>query len=226
MKQPIRYIKVAIPRDLLIQNKTPWQPAQLEQARRTRNLIVEDDEMPAPPAPAPAPEPTPEPAPAPALSPAPLPTPEPAPSQGDFALAMMTSKGFGHQIFTEGELMSIAVQAEKPCFLRLVYHAADGSKVLLLENVPMKVSDEGNYITVPQDFECSAPFGVETLQLFACTEMFPPLRTHLDNGLVFIDEEISAVNAKTRGFKPVSGKGKKGSLAKAEVRLQVTTLPK
>ncbi|MCC6411992.1 MAG: hypothetical protein IT270_10055 [Saprospiraceae bacterium] len=214
-KQPIRYIEVAIPTPLLVKLNYTWKPEQLEKAIRTRNLIVEDDDA--------APDPTPAPSPpAPAPEPIPVPSPDPPPSHGDFELALMTSKGFGHQIFTEGERMRIAVRAAEPCFLRLVYHAADGSKVLLLENVPMKVSDEGNYITVPQEFECSSPFGVETIQLFACTEVFPPLRTHKENGLIFIDEDVASVNTKTRGFKPVSG----DEFSKAEVSLQVTTLPK
>lgn len=211
-KRPIRFIQEDISTDLLAAQKIPWRPNQLEQAKRTRNLIVEDE--------APAPNPKP--------SPAPLPTPEPSPSRGDFALSVMTSKGFGHQVFTEGERMRIAVKAEKPCFLRLIYHAADGNKVLLLENVPMTVSDEGNFVTVPQEFECSAPFGVETLQLFACTEVFPPLKTHAQDGFIFIDEAVEGVNAQTRGFKPVSSgkKDSKSTFSKAEVSVQVTTLAK
>ena len=211
-KQSIRYIEVVIPTELLVKLNCTWKPEQLQKAIRTRNLIVEDDDVAPAPTPAPAPEPI------------PVPSPEPHPSHGDFELEVMTSKGFGHQIFTEGDRMSIAVKAAKPCFLRLVYHAADGSKVLLLENVPMKVSEKGNYVTMPQKFECSSPFGVETLQLFACTEVFPPLRTHKENGLIFIDEDIAMVNTKTRGFKPVSSNG--GGFGKAEVSLQVTTLPK
>ena len=211
-KQPIRYVKEAIPTDTLTKYKIVWKPTKLEEAKRTRNLIVEDEETPPPATP----------------SSDPLPVPEPKPSQGDFALALMTSKGVGHQVFTEGEQMSIAVKATRACFLRLVYHTADGQKVLLLENVPMKVSDAGNYITVPQVFECAAPFGVETLQLFACTTIFPPLKTHAQDGFVFIDEDIASVNTKTRGFKPITGdkQEKKEALLKSEVSLQVTTLPK
>lgn len=205
-KQPIRFIQEAISTDLLTAQKLPWKPNQLEQAKRTRNLIVEDDDP----------------------GPAPLPVPEPPPARGDFDLSLMTSKGPGHQIFTEGERMRIAVKAEKPCFLRLVYHAADGNKVLLLENVPMTVSDEGHYVTVPQDFECAAPFGVETLQLFACTELFPPLKTRAQDGFIFIEEEVASLNAKTRGFKPVTSekKDKNAPFLKAEISIQVTTLPK
>jgi hypothetical protein len=194
-----------------------WKPQQFENAQRTRNLIVDDDD-------APQPEPKPAPDPAPAPKPTPEPTPSPEASTGDFKLDVMTSKGFGHQIFNEGERMQIAVRSKRPCFLRLVYHAADGQKVLLLENEPMKTSEEGNYITVPQEFECAAPFGIETLQLFACTEIFPPLRTHKDGGFIFIDDEIASINTKTRSFKPVSGNAK--GLLRAEVRIQVTTLAK
>jgi hypothetical protein len=210
-KKPLTKAKATISTSILTQQKTPWKPESFEKAKNTRNLIVEDETTPDP-KPSPEPKPTPE------------PTPEPAPSKGDFALDLMTSKGFGHQIFNEGERMQIAVKTDRPCFLRLVYHAADGQKVLLLENEPMKTSDQGNYITVPQEFECAAPFGVETLQLFACTEVFQPLRTHKDNGFIFIDEEVTAVNAKTRSFKPVAGNNKNGKLERAEVSMQVTTL--
>jgi hypothetical protein len=210
-KKPLAKAKATIVTAILTQQKTPWKPDFFEKAKNTRNLIVED-------------EATPEPKPSPDPKPVPEPTPEPEPSKGDFALELMTSKGFGHQIFNEGERMQIAVKTDRPCFLRLVYHAADGQKVLLLENEPMKTSDQGNYITVPQEFECAAPFGVETLQLFACTEVFPPLRTHKDNGFIFIDEEVTAVNAKTRSFKPVTGNNKNGKLERSEVSMQVTTM--
>ncbi len=214
-KKNIATTKARIASTTLANSNTTWKPQQFEQAKRTRNLIVEDEVQPAP-EPAPVPAPTPE--------PAPQPTPYPEPSKGDFGLEVMTSKGFGHQIFTEGERMQIAVKSERQCFLRLVYHAADGQKVLLLENEPMKTSDEGNFITVSQEFECAAPFGVETLQLFACTEIFPPLRTHKSDGFIFIDDEIAAVNTKTRSFKPVSGSNK--NMLRAEVQVQVTTLGK
>jgi hypothetical protein len=218
-KKSVLTLEETISTNVLTTQQLAWKPKQLEKAKQTRNLIVEDDE--------PAPKSTPSPTPNPAPAPEPTPTPEPAPARGDFALSVMTSKGFGHQIFTEGERMRIAVKAEKACFLRLVYHAADGQKVLLLENVPMTVSNEGNYITVPQDFECSAPFGVETLQLFACTSVFPPLKTHAQDGFIFIDEDIASVNTKTRGFKPVAGGNTDNStVQRAEVSIQVTTLAK
>jgi hypothetical protein len=204
-KKPVLNLEETIETSALTTQLFPWKPKQFEKAKQTRNLIVEDD------------TPTPN-------SPTPTPTPT---LHSDFALSLITSKGFGHQIFTEGERMRIAVKAEKACFLRLVYHAADGQKVLLLENVPMTVSSEGNYITVPQDFECSAPFGIETLQLFACTAIFPPLKTHAQDGFIFIDEDITSVNTKTRGFKPVAGENSNNAtVQRAEVSLQVTTLGK
>jgi hypothetical protein len=206
-KKPVLNLEETIETSALTTQLLPWKPKQFEKAKQTRNLIVEDD--------TPTPTPTPN-------SPTPTPT-----LHSDFTLSLMTSKGFGHQIFTEGERMRIAVKAEKACFLRLVYHAADGQKVLLLENVPMTVSNEGNYITVPQDFECSAPFGIETLQLFASTSIFSPLKTHAQDGFIFIDEDITAVNTKTRAFKPVAGENNNNTtVLRAEVSLQVTTLGK
>jgi Domain of unknown function (DUF4384) len=214
-KKNIQTIKEVIPNAQLLNEQSAWKPQRFEQAKNTRNLIVEDDA-------------TPEPSPTPKPDAEPTPSPEPAPSHGDFELAVMTSKGFGHQIFTQGERMQIAVKTDRDCFLRLVYHTADGQKVLLLENEAIKKSADNNYVTVPQQFECAEPFGIETIQLFASTELYPPLKTHLESGFLFIDEPIGAVNQKTRGFKPVLSdkNGKKVEFGKAEVSLQVTTLPK
>jgi hypothetical protein len=139
---------------------------------------------------------------------------------GDLQVDILTNKGQEEQLFTEGESMKLFVRANRECYLRFVYHLADGSKVLLLDNYYINQDKVNQVYELPYDFECAEPFGVETLQLNAQTETFAPLTTKHENGYDFIKENTEQILTKTRGFK------KKAELLQAEQIVVFTTMKK
>ena len=129
-----------------------------------------------------------------------------------------TNHGEENLIYTEGETMNVYVKVNKPCYIRFIYHTADGSKVLLLDNYYIDESKVNKVYQIPQDFECTSPFGVETLQINAQTITFSPLNIKYEGDYAFITDNLEDVIAKTRGFK------KKEEVLLAEKRILITTL--
>jgi len=71
--------------------------------------------------------------------------------------------------------------------LRFIYNSADGQKVLLLDNYYIAENMVNKMVELPFEFECSAPFGVETLLASAQPTQLTPLSiTHTD-GFDFIN---------------------------------------
>ncbi|MEM1136170.1 MAG: DUF4384 domain-containing protein [Bacteroidota bacterium] len=130
-----------------------------------------------------------------------------------------TNHGDENLIYTEGETMQVFVKVNKPCYIRFIYHAADGSKVLLLDNYYIDASNVNKVYQIPEEFECTGPFGVETLQINAQNTKFSPLNLRRESGYAFITDNLEQVIAKTRGFK------KKEKVLLAEKRLLITTMP-
>merc|ERR1711916_368372 len=97
-----------------------------------------------------------------------------------------TNHGEENLIYTEGETMNVYVKVNKPCYIRFIYHTADGSKVLLLDNYYIDASNVNKVYQIPEEFECTAPFGVETLQVNAQSAKFTPLNVREEYGYAFI----------------------------------------
>lgn len=138
---------------------------------------------------------------------------------GDLQVEVVTNKGKDAQIFSEGEAMRLFVRANRECYLRFIYHLADGSKVLLLDNYYVNRDKVNLLYELPYTFECAEPFGVETLQLNAQTEQFEPLNVKSENGYDFILENTEQILVKTRGFKK-----KDAEVLKAEEIVVFTTM--
>ncbi|UXX81270.1 DUF4384 domain-containing protein [Reichenbachiella carrageenanivorans] len=139
---------------------------------------------------------------------------------GNLNLDVYTNKGKDNLIFTEGELLKLFVRANRECYLRFVYHLADGSKVLLLDNYYINRDHVNQVYELPYEFECAEPFGIETLQLNAQGQPFSPLNTQSQYGYEFILDDTKSIITKSRGFKKV----KAGEELKAEKRLVFTTM--
>ncbi|MCS7005389.1 MAG: DUF4384 domain-containing protein [Cytophagales bacterium] len=140
-------------------------------------------------------------------------------SGGGLQVQIWTNKGESNLIFVKGERMKLYVKANRECFLRVIYHLADGEKVLLLDNYYVSPENVNKVYELPYEFECSEPFGVETLQLNAQTQAFEPLQTETIYGYKFIREDFKNTLVKTRGFKPVQE-----TAATTERRLRITTM--
>jgi hypothetical protein len=76
---------------------------------------------------------------------------------GDLKVDLWTNKGADNLIFTEGEHMKLSVRANKECYLRVIYHLADGQKVLLLDNYYISTDKVNKVYELPYEFECSEP---------------------------------------------------------------------
>lgn len=132
---------------------------------------------------------------------------------------LWTNKGDENLIYTEGEHMQLFVRVNKECYLRVVYYLADGSQVLLLDNYYIDEALVNKVYQLPYEFECSAPFGIEVLQMNAQTEKFPQLKTSKSEGYIYIEEPIADVIEKNRGMKRVDN-----NLMKSEKRIVITTM--
>lgn len=140
-------------------------------------------------------------------------------SEGGLFAELTTNRGNNNPIFMKGDTLKLYLKTNKACYIRLIYHFTDGSKVLFLDNYKISNDMVNQLIKVPQEFECIAPFGIETLQLNAQTKMFAPLNVQTKQGIPFIIENTKQLIANVRGFKPITNKD-----AKAEKRIIITTL--
>ncbi|MCV9389206.1 DUF4384 domain-containing protein [Reichenbachiella ulvae] len=139
---------------------------------------------------------------------------------GGLKVEVFTNKGKDNLIYTEGEELKLFIKANKECYIRFIYHLADGSKVLLLDDYYLGREYVNKAYQLPEIFECTQPFGFEILQLNAQSEPFPPLATKEQYGYKFIQEDAEAIIQKTRGFKV----SRKTEELKAEARLNITTM--
>ncbi len=142
--------------------------------------------------------------------------------KGDLNLEVLTNKGDDNLLYTEGEKLKFFVRVNKECYLRFIYHTADGQKVLLLDNYYIAENMVNKMIELPYEFECSEPFGIETLQANAQTTEFPQLSVSKTDGVDFINETLDQVLINTRSFKKASAK----EPIRTEQRLVFTTLKK
>jgi hypothetical protein len=95
----------------------------------------------------------------------------------------------------------------------------DGSQVLFVDNYYIS-SDKVNMVyELPYEFECSAPFGVETIQLNAQSVPFKKLNTRVEDGFEFVVDDLPVILANSRGFKKINDE-----TLKAEKRLTLTTM--
>lgn len=142
--------------------------------------------------------------------------------KGDLNVEIWTNKGEDNQVYTEGEKLKFYLRANKECYIRLIYHLADNQSVLLLDNYYVAGHLANKVIELPDEFVCAEPFGVETLQVNAQTQVFTPLRTNDIQGYQFIDESFNEIILGTRGFI----KNVEKPMDKAEKRIIFTTLAK
>ncbi len=133
-----------------------------------------------------------------------------------FEIDVWTNKGNKNVIFKENETLSLYIFSEEICYMRFIYIFADGTSVLLLDNIYIDQQKAGTEYKIPQDFVCAEPFGVEMLILSAQTDKFEPLNTYKEYGYEFITDNLDEILINTRGFK----KKKK----RAEKIIQITTI--
>jgi hypothetical protein len=141
----------------------------------------------------------------------------------DLTIDVWTNKGNNNLVFVEDEKMTIAIKANRECYIRMIYYLADGQKVLLLDNYYLSTDKINQVYQLPYEFECAPPFGVETIQTLAQATPFEPLATTEQYGYKFINESTEQVLNKTRGMRLSQSSNQN---LKAEKTITLTTLKK
>lgn len=143
---------------------------------------------------------------------------------GNLKLDVWTNKGDRNLIFRRGEEMKIFVRVNTPGYIRVVYHLANGVRTPLYKNIYINEANVNKPYQLPHVFECSPPFGVERLQVYASSVEFPQMATKEVNiageEYKVIAEDIKTHLVKTRGMLRKKSKKKKT----AERVLTITTV--
>lgn len=138
---------------------------------------------------------------------------------GGLSAEIWTNKGDENLIYQEGDLLKLFVRVNRESYIRVIYHMADGSRVLLVNNYYISSDKVNKVYELPFEFECAEPFGVETLQLNAQTKEFDALNVTEQYGYDFISDGLPQILVNTRGFKKVTN-----DVLKAEKRVIITTM--
>ncbi|MBL7066608.1 MAG: DUF4384 domain-containing protein [Candidatus Marinimicrobia bacterium] len=143
---------------------------------------------------------------------------------GKLSVEAWTNKGNRNIIFKEGDESTLLVRVNKPCYLQVLYHLADGMRILMYNNLYIDVSKVNMVYSLPDTFYVAPPFGVERWQIFANTERFPEVlvKTQIIDGEKYEDvlaEDIEKFTMATRGMKK-----KKPEIQMAEKTITLTTM--
>ncbi len=114
-----------------------------------------------------------------------------SPSAGDFSVELQTNRGRQGVTYHEGERMVVKLRVSKPCVVRLIYVLEDGTQTLLFDNYRIDGQAVGQFVNVPNELECSSPFGQEFLLAFATTDTFAPLEIKKMNGFDVLTSELT-----------------------------------
>ncbi len=142
---------------------------------------------------------------------------------GQLHVEVWTNKGNDNLLFTEGDTMKVYIRVNRESHIRLLYILADGQRTLLYDDLYIDQSKVNRVVEVPEEFECSEPFGAEMLVCLASTVPFKKMETVEVEGYLFIKGASAEVVAKSaRGFK--RKKKKEGDSHQAEAKSTITTM--
>lgn len=119
-------------------------------------------------------------------------------STTNLTIAVKTNKGNKQLEFSEGETMQLYFFVNKPCYLRLIYRLADGSLVLLRDDLTVNSSECNQWNKIKESFVCSPPFGYENLYIYASINPFQKLKTETNSaGYKIITEGLATTLNRT-----------------------------
>ncbi|MBM3216013.1 DUF4384 domain-containing protein [Candidatus Poribacteria bacterium] len=123
---------------------------------------------------------------------------------GALRLELWTNRGADGLAFEEGDVYKLYVRTNRPCTVRLLYHLADGTRVVMFEDYTIPATMANRVVEIPERYSVSAPFGVERVQGFAYVKTPPPIKTRrqLIAGVSYdvLDESLGSAMARYRGF--------------------------
>jgi len=119
-------------------------------------------------------------------------------------------------IYRKGDRLHLFVKANLDCYVKLLYHQVDGTKVLIFPNKyhPDARIRKGQLYQIPPDdnafdLEVEAPFGAEMVKLIASTDPIDLEGKEPDgNGLTVVRDNLAGLLGRTRAI----------ALKKAEVQ--------
>jgi len=140
---------------------------------------------------------------------------------GRLTLDAWTNRGKENVVFTEGDTIAVYARVDQPCYVRVIYNAADGSRYLFSGLEDMRVEgDEINRKVLVNSASCAGPFGAEMIQVFARSEKFDHINTTGDPLCPQIVDNLQDALKSTRGVKPLAS-----GVAHTEKMIVITTLP-
>ncbi|MFP4469917.1 MAG: hypothetical protein ACLFPE_04505, partial [Bacteroidales bacterium] len=137
----------------------------------------------------------------------------------NLSLEVWTNHGNDSPVFEAGDTLRFYIRVNAPCYVRIVNHFADGTRVLLVDDMYIGSDKVNKVVKISDEFTCEDPFGVEILQVNVQSEKFPPLITEEKWGYTFIKNNLEELISNSRGFKPI-----KNEDLRAEERIIVTTM--
>jgi hypothetical protein len=138
---------------------------------------------------------------------------------GGLTVEAWTNKETLGNLFVEKEKMKVVIRVNLPCYIRFIYHMANGKRVLLFNEYYMDASKVNIPYEIPQTFISMPPFGSEVLQIIAQTERFTQFKTQSQDGFEYIIDDLQTIVQQTRGMKK-----EKPDLMQAEERITITTM--
>jgi hypothetical protein len=147
---------------------------------------------------------------------------------GSIQLETWTSRGVDGLVLEDGDELKIMVRVNQPVYLRFIYHLNNGARVIpdrLYTNYYIGADKVNKVVELPDTFEICAPFGSETIQMFASNKRFPTVKlvNRRFDGEVYevISGTLEESNTRYRGLKR-----KKKEVEMAEKRIYLTTISK
>jgi len=147
---------------------------------------------------------------------------------GGLLLETWTSRGLDGLVLEDGDELKIMIRVNQPCYLRFIYHLNNGARIIpdrLYMNYYIGADKVNQVVELPDTFEICAPFGSETIQMFASNEKFPPveLADRKFEGEIYevVFDSLEDSNTLYRGMKT-----KKKKTEVTEIRIPLTTIAK
>lgn len=143
----------------------------------------------------------------------------PAMAAGQIDVEVTTHLG-DKQVYQEGDEVSFLVSINSDAYLLILYQDAEGNLMQLLPNhlIENTKYTQGMFLPIPSAkspfvFHIQAPYGEETIWVFAADQPFPRLiGTTLENGVTLlegkIEENVNYLRQKIEEMDAAYGEGK------------------
>jgi hypothetical protein len=111
-------------------------------------------------------------------------------------------------IYRKGDRMHLFLKANMDCYVKLLYHQVDGTKVLIFPNKyhpDARIQKDRLYQIPPDDnsfeLQVEPPFGSEMVKLIACTDPIDVQGNDPDvNGLSVVRDDLASLLGRTRSI--------------------------